>query len=432
MVHSPSITAASESLAARKQVHLAESGLTSVEGARQAIQTISSRKLVTHLSLSHNWLGDDGCEELCRYLCSDEGRKYRISEISLRSNGIGDRGLAALTEYVRGNSSLRELFLQNNIFDGELDITTQFAEALNTSEIRELAFSANEGDGDALISNLLASLDAPFLRDLHFSETGLTYRCVASIVEYITSPRCQLHTLRLNANRLGKRGIKALLDAVEKGNFSLTRLDLYSNTVDNSDEAALEEDEGGMTSQDLQANSERLKKLTFRNDRLKRETEKQAFTLLRHARPVLLPSARPQSRIVLGFSQLPIEVQLHILSCLAPSLSSTQRIKIFHYASSPATLPRLLPTLPSAGCIPDPSSFTFGPGVSSPGSPFGFGPGSVAKFSPVTTSGGCSNGRCMGAGNSVVCRREAERMRWLGLVGCTAYEPEGLGSTILI
>ena len=83
------------------------------EGAQEVIKTIRSRKSVTKLILGHNHLGDDGCRELFRFLCTEDGRRYRIAEISLNSNNIGNDGLEAIAEYLRGNEHLRELFLQN-------------------------------------------------------------------------------------------------------------------------------------------------------------------------------------------------------------------------------------------------------------------------------------------------------------------------------
>ncbi len=68
---------------------------------------------MTSLNLSHNQLGDDGCEELFRYLCSEAGRRYGIVEIYLLANGIGDRGLLALSEYLKGNRTLKDLLIQN-------------------------------------------------------------------------------------------------------------------------------------------------------------------------------------------------------------------------------------------------------------------------------------------------------------------------------
>ena len=83
------------------------------QGARQVIDAISSRKLVAILTLSHIQLGDEGCEELFNYLCSAAGRKYKIVEIHLFSNHIGDRGLIAISEYLKGNSSLKDLLIQD-------------------------------------------------------------------------------------------------------------------------------------------------------------------------------------------------------------------------------------------------------------------------------------------------------------------------------
>lgn len=68
---------------------------------------------MTKLILGHNSLGSDGCEELFRFLCSEEGHRYKLSEISINSNGIGDRGLEAISEYLVGNQNIRELKLQN-------------------------------------------------------------------------------------------------------------------------------------------------------------------------------------------------------------------------------------------------------------------------------------------------------------------------------
>ena len=72
-----------------------------------------ARRSVTKLILGHNYLGDEGCEELFGFLSSEAGRKYKIGEISLNSNGIGNRGLLAISRYLRDNTTLKELFLQN-------------------------------------------------------------------------------------------------------------------------------------------------------------------------------------------------------------------------------------------------------------------------------------------------------------------------------
>lgn len=74
---------------------------------------ITSRRTFTKLILDYNALGDDGCVTLFNFLCSDVGRTSKISEISLKKNGIGDRGLLAIAEYLKGNKTLKELRLQS-------------------------------------------------------------------------------------------------------------------------------------------------------------------------------------------------------------------------------------------------------------------------------------------------------------------------------
>ena len=85
-------------------------------GAQEVIKQILARRSVTKLILGHNDLGDSGCEELFGFLNSDAGRNYKITHISLNSNGIGNRGLLAISRYLRDNTSLKELFLQNVSF----------------------------------------------------------------------------------------------------------------------------------------------------------------------------------------------------------------------------------------------------------------------------------------------------------------------------
>lgn len=175
-----------------------------------------------------------------------------------------------------------------------------------------------------------------------------------------------------------------------------------------------------------------LHRVLMRNNYWKRQTEKEALVLLSHSRPLLMRSktspvtaspSRPSSpplrtaTSLFPFYALPNELKLHILGLLAPSLSSAQRMRVYNYASDPSTLPCLLPPLrrdPGRGCLADPSILL--------GSSVGF-----QVISPNGAGQRCADGKCMGAGNSVLCRREEERNRFLEAVGCCAYEPERAG-----
>lgn len=348
-----------------------------------------------------------------------------------------------------------------------------FAAALNTSHLESFSLTTNTALGDTFIASFLPSLDCPSLHEMHLSVLGLTRASAPHIVEYISSHRCSLHTLKANGNRLGLRAVRAIIKAVHRRNFTLQKLELYANGLDgasgNGDGSATSgeesEDTAGLSSTEIWKVCEsELKRALMRNEHLKKATEREALALLRTARTVLLQPKRPaapphpasehsQSALILApssrstlfssigqpvsvqppppptptptfpFTRLPTELQLHILASLAPTLSSAQRIRIYQYASARSTLPALLPCLPSGpgggGCIPDPSSMPFGAGAGA-GTKLRRRPGALGAHP-------CAGGRCMGAG-SVRCAREEERARWLAAVRCNAFELEEDGS----
>ena len=65
------------------------------------------------LDLSYKDLDDSGCINLFKLLCSDDGKKYRVTEIYLKGNRIGDEGWHAISEYLYGNMTLQILSLEN-------------------------------------------------------------------------------------------------------------------------------------------------------------------------------------------------------------------------------------------------------------------------------------------------------------------------------
>lgn len=186
-------------------------------------------------------------------------------------------------------------------------------------------------------------------------------------------------------------------------NLGLQKVELYSNQVGELGQA----DEW----------KQELKSLLLRNQYLKTQKEKEALVLLVAARATLLPSkfqrdpqTHPPSRphIRSGSVSLPTELYLYILSFLAPNLSSSQRIRIYTYASTFDTLPPLLPRLSSRNDI-----IRYPPGP----------PRSDAFIRSNLNKAGCLDGCIRG----VVCQREVKRERWLKVVGCDTYEhdPEG-------
>jgi hypothetical protein len=104
------------------------------------------------------------------------------------------------------------------------------------------------------------------------------------------------------------------------------------------------------------------------------------------------------------FTRLPIEIQLMVLSELAPILSSSQQIRIFEHAIDKTTLPDLSLHLPSSNGRG---------GIKMIRTVCGGRPGTDI-FVPKSTQG---------SGVVPENKREQERQRWLDLVKCDAYDP---------
>jgi len=375
-------------------------------GAQEIISMIISRPPVTKLILSHNNLGDNGCNLLFKFLCSNVGRRKHILEIKLANNGIEDQGLLAISEYLGGNEILKDLYIPQNAFKNTPSVVSTFTAALNASHLEKLNLSSNRQLSDPFVASFLPHLDTPHLRDLCLSITGLTPLSIPYIVSYISSPRCRLHNLSLNGNELGLQGVTDIIQAVEKSNFGLGKLELYSNQ---RSKHGVEEGE--------KENEQVLKRALIRNQYLKRQVEREALGLLISARPSLLrpksiqevPSTSCPASSPSQPPSLPTEVQLLILSFLAPTLSNAQRIRIYTYASTFSTLPDLLPRLGSGGS-------RGGVGLSNP-----------KHFGPLTGLSNFKSTGCLeGCIRGILCQREEERGRWLKLVGCDFYEREDM------
>ncbi|KAJ7836368.1 hypothetical protein B0H14DRAFT_2794374 [Mycena olivaceomarginata] len=385
-------------LSSRAYIDRMDAGLTSVRGAQEIISMVSSRRIVTKLILGHNELSDDGLR------CAIQ-----------------------------------------NLFTSDPEVFALFTATLNTSHVELLSLTTNRNLSDSFVEIFLPILDSPDLREVHLSAIGLTPHAAPHLIAYLSSPRCRLHTLKCNGNTLGFRAVKSIIRAIERHNFSLLTVEFHANHLvgpvssDNTSEEDDDEETGGPASLDAwKATEAQLRRVLLRNSHLKRETEKDALQLLRYARPLLLSSAghatntrcsncscsEAPSAIVsdptsehtqFRFRSLPTELQLYIMSFLAPTLSPAQRIRIYTYASSPATLPRAglcLPGFPgrvsSSACVLDPASMPFG----------------------MPSGGGCVGGKCAGSRNSVMCHKEQQRVEWLSAVDCSAYDPHREGETV--
>jgi hypothetical protein len=279
----------------------------------------------------------------------------------------------------------------------------------------------------------LRHLRAPRLQELQINTMGLTARCAPRLAEWISSRRlghncgsCSLHTLKCNGNNLALNGVWEIIHAIQTGNWSLLKVELYANQIaeisnHNPHFQPATQSPSSQIEVSWRDAERALRGVLIRNAHWKSQIEKEALSLLTYSRSlifrprtsVLSADQQTPSRLISGsslFHSLPIELRLQIFAVLAPSLSGAQRARVYEYAADSSTLPPLLPPLRRGvrhSCVPDPSQ------------PLGASVGFA-----LHNSGGCAEGKCMGTGNSLVCRREAERAKFLAAVRCCAYEPE--------
>lgn len=102
---------------------------------------------------------------------------------------------------------------------------------LNASYLQKLSLTNNPLHPPA-VQKLFEALNAPKLAELHLSTCDIPPACVPAICAFIRSPRSQhLGVLELNGNALGRLGITMILDAIDAGNFSISRIGLFANNA---------------------------------------------------------------------------------------------------------------------------------------------------------------------------------------------------------
>ncbi|KAG0697592.1 hypothetical protein DFH29DRAFT_945379 [Suillus ampliporus] len=336
--------------------------LASTIAARNIISVIQRREIVHRLDIADSSLGDEGCVQLLNFLESPAGRRCKnsLTELYLTKNGIGAKGLLAVSKFIKDNDVLRELCLSGNPLSTNADIIAQFTTALNSSRLCTLQLIHNGTLSDTFIRAFLPSLSTRYLRQLDLSAINITRAVVPTIIEYVTSPRCRLDRLQCNANSLTLPGAREIISTIECENYSLFKVNLDDLHIDEHDgdgeERTLAWQEGWRI----------LNNATQRNLMSKMRVKKQAIALLLCSRALFLRagmldmhggaptfasvstlnriSASIKSNIISApsmFFKLPDEIQHEIIALLAPDLSHRQRMQVVAFAADMRTLPQL-------------------------------------------------------------------------------------------
>ncbi|KAG2342321.1 hypothetical protein BDR05DRAFT_976491 [Suillus weaverae] len=417
--------------------------LASTIAARNIISAIQQREIVHRLDIGNSSMGDEGCVQLFNFLDSPAGRKCKksLTELYLTRNGIGAKGLLAVSKFIKDNDVLRELCLSGNPLSTNADVIGQFTTALNSSRLCTLQLIHNGTLSDNFIRAFLPSLNARYLRQLGLSATNITRVVIPTIIEYVTSSRCRLDRLQCNANSLTLPGAREIINAIERKNYSLFRVNLDDLHIDEYDgdgeERTLAWQEGWRI----------LNNAAQRNLTKKIWVKKQALTLLLYSRALFLRSgmrdlhggapdfasvsalnrlsASVKSNDISApsmFFQLPQEIQQEIIALLAPDLSHRQRIRVVAFAADFRTLPQLgEPHLEPANTAHLPAFMRAG--LSRQSDTTAKVPHEGSWKPPVWWECACPEGRRRNC--RTLHRWERERRDvWLAHVGCDIWEPE--------
>ena len=110
----------------------------SLEGCKKLADFVAGSNRVRALSLSHNFIGDDGLLVLCQGLKLNSS----VTSLELPNNNIGNRGVKDLCDAVKKNANLTQLQLSNNKISDEGAVS--LAEFIkNSNSIKKLGLSHN-------------------------------------------------------------------------------------------------------------------------------------------------------------------------------------------------------------------------------------------------------------------------------------------------
>lgn len=325
----------------------------------------------------------------------------------------------------------------------------RFTMALNRSNLHTLSLTSNVDLAESLINIFLPNLSSLNLIELHLSACSLGPEAIPPLLSYLSSPRsARLFTLKLNGNNFGREGVETILNSLQHHNWGLVWLEMRACGV------------GSHVWKDLEGILR--DNILTRNRHLANKVAWEALDLLSYARPALLlprghrdgsedPAGKSMS-IYSEFNDIPVETQttgeegekprnyrsmkgqessaivsprrrfpleldMHILSYLAPSLSLTQLSRVCAFAEDRTTLPSLTNEL----SLPTLSSLSSTLSLSVPGDDLQ-SRGGLHPYIDVSGTSALVALVREGGNFETPTRKSIQRKSWLKMVGCDRYE----------
>ncbi|PPR04688.1 hypothetical protein CVT24_011905 [Panaeolus cyanescens] len=358
----------------------------------------------------------------------------RFTAVDLWGVSMSDPGFASLVSWISarsiptGMTMLKILDLRRNLIIGSIAMAKDFIQCFTSvpasQSLRTLVFSNNPLSPEFRRTLISLLHNIPSLRELSLSMTGLTSKDGKALGKYFcrVSPPCRLVKFDANANQLGVKGIKYIVNSLRHC-YSLEVVELYANSNDGSSSPATSSSEDdGSHGEIANAASYRMleqvrSRYLMRNYFLKSSIKEQALELLKATRVLLSkpavslpapPGSTSHTCISTPcFSTLPNELKLGILAELAPHLSHQQFMHVIEYGSLRETLPSVELRLPKLQLSARGSA-------EKPTTSRKFG--SIVRTSPTTPSAQSNTTHYPNEKGTAL-------QAWLELVGCDMYEP---------
>ncbi|KAI8451948.1 hypothetical protein BY996DRAFT_7259560 [Phakopsora pachyrhizi] len=315
----------------RQQDHISyhDAGLRGAKGAFIVLEALATNPFASRLTLSHNFLADDGAKKLSiRSKFANSRRNTRIRELNLASNSISDSGFS---DVIIGWNELTDLYLSNN----QITLTSSPSPMLSLGRLGLLSLTSNPIDNRSIALLFRDPRFAPpELKILHLSACRLDSSVAFALATWLedNSRSASLEWLAVNGNEWGRPGCERIVWALARrnGNKNLLRLEMLScDSSTTTDERSLEfqRTSGGSGDHIIDLDAQELKELRAkvdsagwkallekcetRNQVLRLATRRAAIGLISTARTVLLGSPGPLStqRGKFPWRRLPEEIK---------------------------------------------------------------------------------------------------------------------------
>ncbi len=215
------------------------SNLTRFVVGRQTLHSVEATRLLKERCIEcvefvRSGLGDLGLEHLLGALmkseCPVNHQHSKLTELTLRRNGITDFGVLHLTKFLKSShgSCIELLDLrENKITPCGIAKLCEVLDSEVCGQLTELNLSDNFVGDDGVGFLCKTLIEKQFkLKTLYLSRCFLTSECIPWLVKVLSDEHCEITDLSLGDNKLRDDGVRKLCRALLIEQCNLAELDL--------------------------------------------------------------------------------------------------------------------------------------------------------------------------------------------------------------